>query len=78
MREVNGRHFCTRRRRQQATGAHRVIRPWLHETTDKDFLLLVFAKDDDLRRPHAVQPRAWTSDMGSPVSFLGSTMRVWL
>ena len=35
-----------------------VIGPAFQEATDKDRMLLIFTKDDDLRRLHGAQPRA--------------------
>ena len=41
-------------------------------------LLFVFAKEDQPRRLDGAHPRAKTSDIRRPVSFFGSTIRVWL
>ena len=58
--------------------ANSVIGPAFQKAIDKHRMLLVFTKNDYLRRLHGVQPRAWTSDIRNPVSFFGSMMRVWL
>ena len=55
-----------------------VIGTAFQEAIDKDRMLPVFAKDNDLYTFHGVHPLAYTSDIRRPVSFLGSTMRVWL